>query len=317
MDPKEMERSPGELLELLEAPWQESGHPGLHTLRRLLAAETTPREARSLHAHLKRCMACSSRYHDLALQASAFLDEHPFDSIEAAMHASGRSRSVLPAAHNESRTRPAAIKAPKESFWGWLSELLASHRLPALATAAAVAGLALLLIWPRGMEPSPEELAPGSSAGSAISRGTRLKTAYGLSFHLQSGGRVEPGRPGAVCHPGDRIQLRYSSPRQGHLLVISLDSGGAVTPFYDDRGRSLDIEPGVARLLEGSIILDDAIGPERVIGCFSEDRIETEAALAAGRRALDAAGGDPQAVKELDLPCEQVGFLIKKRWPSE
>lgn len=143
--------------------------------------------------------------------------------------------------------------------------------------------------------------------------GVRLKGAVDLGFHVRSDGEVRRGELGDVVHPGDQVQLRYSTPQHRYLVVVSLDARGAVTPFYDDAGRSLAIEPGTARLLDGSVELDDALGPERVVACFSAAPLETARVVEAGRRALTAAGGDPRAVEPLDLPCDQAGFVLEKR----
>ena len=139
----------------------------------------------------------------------------------------------------------------------------------------------------------------------------------GLDFVAEVDGAVAPGRPGGTYRPGDRIQLRYTAPAATYLVVVSLDSRGAVTAFYDDAGRSLALEPGVARVLDGSVVLDDALGPERVVGCFADAPVATGEVVAAGRRALRAAGGDPAATGPLDLPCEQATFLIHKRGGGE
>ena len=138
-----------------------------------------------------------------------------------------------------------------------------------------------------------------------------------LEYHVLADGVVRRGLPGSTVHPGDRIQLRYSTPEHPWLVVVSLDSRGAVTPFYDDAGRSLAISPGVGRLLEGSIELDDALGPERLIGCFSEEPLATDRVVAAGRAALAAAGGDPAAVEGLDLTCRQAALTIDKQSRQE
>lgn len=145
---------------------------------------------------------------------------------------------------------------------------------------------------------------------------TRVKAAAGLTFHVRSGDEVRVGATGETVHPGDAIQLRYTSPQAAHLVVVSMDNAGAVTAFYDDRGRSLGVQPGVAQLLDGSVVLDDALGPERVIGCFSDTPLDTDAVVAAGRRALTAAGGDPRRVERLELDCKQVGFVLNKAPPQ-
>ncbi len=173
--------------------------------------------------------------------------------------------------------------------------------VPTSAFAAAAA--AALLTWVPA-EQVAESVAPPV---------TRLKAAPGLSFHVQRDGAVADGTPGGVYHPGDRIQLRYSTGAHRHLVVVSLDSSGAVTPFYDAGGRSLGIEPGVAQLLDGSVELDGALGPERIVGCFSEEPLSTARIVKSGEAALAAAGGDPARVDRLDAACAQATFLIDKR----
>jgi len=183
-------------------------------------------------------------------------------------------------------------RASRRSPWARL-------RWPLAASALALAAAALLVV--ALLPAAPPE--------------TRLKSGYDLSFHVRSGDRVALGQPGARLHPGDAIQLRYSAPRAAHLVVISLDGAGAVTAYYDADGRALPVDPGVAVLLDGSIVLDATLGPERVIGCFSEAPLTTAAVLAAGTRALAAASGDPAAVTRLPLPCPQATFLVDKVAP--
>ncbi len=146
-----------------------------------------------------------------------------------------------------------------------------------------------------------------------VTQQTRIKAAPGLSFHVERNGMTQPGTAGGVYHPGERIQLRYSTGTHRHLVVVSLDSSGSVTAFYDAAGHSLDIEPGVQRLLAGSIILDGSLGPERIVGCFSNEALPTEDVVKAARDALRTAGGDPAKVKRLGADCAQATFLIDKR----
>ncbi|MCB9525809.1 MAG: hypothetical protein H6702_20900 [Myxococcales bacterium] len=188
----------------------------------------------------------------------------------------------------------AALEARRpEAWWRRWPTWIGAGLLAAAAAAVA------LSVQP--VSPAPE-----------VAAGTRLKAGVGLSFHVRGPQGVRDGEPGAVLQPGDAIQLRYSTPAHRHLVVVSLDSAGAVTPFYDQGGRSLAIEPGVGRLLEGSVLLDDALGPERVVGCFSEAPLPTADVVAAAKAALAQAGGDPTRVERLPLDCTQASFTFVK-----
>ncbi len=192
----------------------------------------------------------------------------------------------------------AAIEARRNQQSDLRSRLRNRLRFGGVFTfAVAAAASAVFFVGP----PEPTEVAT-----------TRLKAGVGLSFHVRSGDQVQDGQPGGAYHPGDAIQLRYTSGVHEHLLILSLDATGAVTPFYDQDGRSLSVAPGVAQLLEGSVVLDDALGPEVIFGCFSEAPLDTDAVAAAGRAALQEAGGDPSRVERLDVDCVQARLLIHK-----
>ncbi|MBM4319588.1 MAG: DUF4384 domain-containing protein [Deltaproteobacteria bacterium] len=301
-------------IELLEHPPREEGHPGVHLLRRLQAGELAgATSAEQLAGHLQGCALCRTRLAEMEEQARAFLAARPVDHFLAALsRRRPRGDALDPVAGGGGA---GAAAAP----WPWLRSLLAGLWPPqprlvlgfgAMAAASAVAVLLLLL---PGTVERTVPLTPGAAGGSADHpAATRLKSAVGLSFLVQTESGPRQGEPGGTYHPGDRIQLRASSPEPGFLLVLSLDSRGAVTPFYDDQGRSLALRAGVGQLLAGSVVLDEARGPERIIGCFSRQPIATATAVEAGLRALQAAGGDPRRVERLELPCAQAGFSILK-----
>ncbi len=249
------------------------GHLGQAALLRLLGDEGAPAEA----DHLARCAACRARADGLAAHRDAFRAQHPPAAFMAQL---------------------AARRAAQRPWWRRPVALAAGIGLLAAAAAVIIAVQA--------------PVAPAPSGHGAAS-GTRIKGGVGLSFHVRSADGVRDGAPGAVLHPGDAIQLRYSTPAHRHLVVVSLDSRGAVTPFYEAGGHSLAIEPGSGQLLAGSVVLDDALGPERVVGCFSDAPLNTAAVLAAGRDALAASGGDPTQVSRLPLDCAQTAFTIVKQ----
>lgn len=174
--------------------------------------------------------------------------------------------------------------------------------LPALGGGLLLAGAAALALTWAPAAPAPPE-----------PDGVRLKAAVGLSFHVRTPAGVSDGVPGGTYHPGDAIQLRYNSPAYEHLVVVSIDGRGTVTPFYDADGHSLGIEPGVGKLLDGSVILDDAEGTERIIGCFSPEPLDTATVVAAAEAALADAEGDSAAIDRLAVDCAQAAFTIEKR----
>ncbi len=287
-----MTRARGEGAEALEQlgatldapPW--APHPGEDELARFEAQGLAPAPAAAVSAHLEACARCRARIAGLAQERQAFLAEHPFATLPRPAREAPAPRSAEPS--RGLRRVLAWLVGP--SFWAG----------PAWAGAGALA-LALLVV---ALSPSPQPTPPGG--------GTRLKGERALSFVALRDGRPEEGRPGGHYRQGDRIQLRYSSPQPGYLLVVSLDGRGAVTVFYDDAGHSLPVDAGHARLLDESVELDDARGPERVLACFSETPLSSEVVLAAARRALADAGGDPAAVEQLGAPCKTAGFSIVK-----
>lgn len=199
-----------------------------------------------------------------------------------------------------------ARRLQQMSFWARLNVWIQSPSGVGLGLTGAVAALALVL-WP-----APVTLTPQAPGVVAPAGGHRLKTAVDLAFYTRSGDTVQLGTPGGSYHPGDQIQLRYSTPNHRHLVVVSIDSAGAITPFYADGARSLRIDPGVAKVLDGAIELDGTLGPERIIGCFSAAPLDTSKVVGAARAALEAAGGAPDRVERLPLDCAQSTFLIHK-----
>lgn len=258
-----------------------AGHPGWDTLLRLHLGELPSAAAEKAQAHLAECAACAARLGNLSTGDARFKAERPFAVLEAALNSrkSGPSRAGV-------RT---SLAAPRPaSRWAVLG---------VAGLLAAAAGVFILVKPPEEATPPPSE---------------RLKAGLALSFDVERDGRPVPGDPRATYRKGDRIQVRYSSPVAGQLVLVSLDGRGEVSVFYDDRGRSLPVEPGAGRPLPGSVVLDDAPRAERLVACFSSNPLDSAEVVAAGRRALTAAGGDPTATGKLDLPCAQADLVLRK-----
>lgn len=269
-------------IELLLAQDLEPKHPSALRLLEYQSEELEGAAKARVEAHVASCPACAARLAEARAEQAAFLIQRPTAALLAGLE---QRRPT-------SWWRRWVINAPTRP---WVA-------LGALATAAA------LLI---ALRPAPEIIAL-SARPSTLTPSTRIKAGCDLTFHVKSGAEIRVGEDGDALYPGDQIQLRVSTPQPTHLVIVSLDGSGAVTPFYDDEGWALEMEAGVAQLLEGSVVLDDALGAERVLGCFSESPVSTQAVLDAAAEALEAVDDDPRRVERLDLPCEQASFLIEK-----
>ena len=103
----------------------------------------------------------------------------------------------------------------------------------------------------------------------------RTKGDADLDFFVLQDGEARPGVDGERVRPGDRVQFSYRAEGPDTLVIIGVDGAGTVTVFYPDRGdRPEAIEPFGRRVLEGSIELDDAPGPEVFVGVFGVEDVE-------------------------------------------
>jgi hypothetical protein len=165
------------------------------------------------------------------------------------------------------------------------------------AAMAAVAAVFALFLWPR----------------HDAREGERIKGSLGLQIvarHVD--GHVEQLLPGANLSAEDAIRFRVSSRRAGYLGIIGIDSKPAVTAYVPSSGQLLPIPKGRDQLLEGSILLDETLGAERIFAVLCNDQLIVDRLIAAGKRALDRAHNDPQGVESLDLDCSQASFPVQK-----
>lgn len=164
------------------------------------------------------------------------------------------------------RARAAALEdapAPRAANRSWALWLA-----PVLALAAA-----LLLVFRVGPQ-------------------NRIKGDVDLGFYVLRAGEVLPGDPRATFREGDRLQFTYRAGTYDRVVLLSVDGDGRLTVFYPDAGETpVPIVPGDRHVLEGSIILDDAPGPETFLAFFGPDWTVSRAREAAGD-AWDAGGAE-------------------------
>lgn len=112
----------------------------------------------------------------------------------------------------------------------------------------------------------------------------RLKGETSLGFYVLRTGQVYPGDPAVSYHAGDRIQFTYHAGTSSRMVLLSVDGAGQLTTFYPSSGDTpVDVIPGETHVLDGSIRLDDAPGPEVFLAFFDVDSVKEaeEAALQA------------------------------------
>jgi hypothetical protein len=145
--------------------------------------------------------------------------------------------------------------------------------------------------------------------------GERSKGCGGLQLHVfakRTNGVTGFVSRGEALAPNDRVMFDVVTPEDAFVSVISLDSRGAVTPFVPDTGNAVAVRAGKRRLLDGAVVLDDAMGPEHILAVACRRPIAVTQVVAAGRAALDRAQGRLENVRALDLPCAQTSFVFRK-----
>ena len=119
----------------------------------------------------------------------------------------------------------------------------------------------------------------------------RAKGDVDLEFMVLDDGNIRPGVEGETLQSGDQIQFTYRAPGLDSLVLLSIDGEGSLTVFHPSQGEEpVAIIPGDKHVLDGSIILDDAPGPEVYVAVFGVGSVDEATELA--RAAFDAGRHD-------------------------
>jgi hypothetical protein len=190
----------------------------------------------------------------------------------------------------------AAVRVPPLDFGGlrprrggWRLSLI--WGIPVCAAAAVV----LLL--------SPWRAATERSKGGGWQLGVVVQ---------HSNGHTERVSPGAVLAPGDHLRFEVAAPHDAFVSVISLDARAAVTAFVPAAGNALPVKVGRRQLLDGAVLLDDSVGPERLLLSACSQAIAVDQVVATAQAELNKANGKIADVGTLPLPCKQTSFWIRK-----
>ncbi|MFT5684869.1 MAG: hypothetical protein ACI8RZ_005814 [Myxococcota bacterium] len=187
-------------------------------------------------------------HRDVLAAAKARVAPFDFEILRAASHRVAQ----------ENAAQRVAAPAPARRWWSLL--------LPVLAAVTT-----MLLVIQIGIpdDPIPDD-------GHRIRGGALLDT-----FVMQDG-VGQPWEPGTVLAEGDFVQFAYSAESQGDTMVLlSIDGEGTLTVFWPAEGDTPEpVHPSGKGLLEDSIELDGAMGPEAFVVFFGIDSVEEVSRLA-------------------------------------
>lgn len=210
-------------------------------LRRLRAGELAADVAATVRAHAESCDHCSARIAELDAEQQLFA---------ATIDIAQESVAVV-----------AKLDAPEPRATRSWRFLIA----PALAF--AIAGI-LALPTPKNSDEDDGVRIKGISPSS---------TTVALQMYVKDAAGIREAGDGTRLREGDAVQFRYDAGGRDYLMVVSLGSDGTLSPLYPERpGNSIRITPRGLHVLEGSVILDAARGPERFFAFFSATPLSYE-----------------------------------------
>jgi hypothetical protein len=262
--------------------------------------------------------------HELLRYQAGELDEARRAAIAEALQTDEALAAELAELENDKRAFQASMpferfasrmEAKQEATGGLLAKLK-SFRLQLGGVALACGAAAALVLMPTSSTTPGTEIGNGVATGGAPDTGTiRLKGQGHIGLFVRDGGKARLGVDGEELHPGDQIQFVVRDEEQMDAMVLLGVDGKGVVTIYDardlggttDKGGMSAGSSAKPRVLEQSVILDDAIGPERffvLYGKDSPDKLKRQARRAA--RLLAESQADLTSVEQLDLGSLEV-----------
>ncbi len=110
-----------------------------------------------------------------------------------------------------------------------------------------------------------------------------------LSFFVKQASGARLGRPGEALKAGDQIQLAVTDAAPRALVVVGVDSAGAVTLYAAEETAGTEKGSPGTRPLPAALVLDDTVGAERFFVVYGDD---LKSLQDAARRAATTLGVD-------------------------
>jgi len=248
------------------------GAPSRHELARYVAGELTVQRRGEIEVLLVHDVAMRAVVDEMRAEIEAFRVSMPFARFEAD-HARRKEATGGFAQR---------VKSALASFTS------SGARAPALSLAAAACVALLVVGLPSGDLPSGN--------GDSLEDGLRLKGGAHIGLFVQDATGAHLATDGEELREGDRVQfvVRHAA-RATARVIVGVDGKGAVT-VYDARdlpavSDAATTEKGAerARVVEESVILDDATGDERFFVVFAEGKASAlaQTVLRAARALVD------------------------------
>jgi len=124
-------------------------------------------------------------------------------------------------------------------------------------------------------------------------------------YEVGEEGRLEPVADRGPLPEGARVAFGVSSEKEASVVVLALRPRRVllVSPSTPATGAIERIRPGGPTVLHDRPVVEGPPGMVRFLAVFCRSALPPETVLKAGQRALVVGGGDPDAVRTLDLGC--------------
>ncbi|HYO67429.1 MAG TPA: hypothetical protein VEU33_15245, partial [Archangium sp.] len=139
----------------------------------------------------------------------------------------------------------------------------------------------------------------------------RLKGGSEFGVYVMRAGEASPLRlaSGAKVRAGEVLRFHYRPPGDGWLLLVSIDGTGQLTVFHPYQGTAAArVAGGTLSVLEESIALDEAPGPERLAAIFNPEPFTLE-------QLRTWLSGSSSSAPRIDCPRCQVEWVVLEKSP--
>lgn len=241
-----------------------------HELRRFLAGELAPARRAEVEAALSGDEALRMRAEAMKAEDAAFKASMPFERFVA-----------------DHEARVAKTASP------WAKVAAALKRFGAVGGVGALAAAGAVVVLVSAGDPDPDA-AIRTKGGPAVA---------GIGYFVDEQDGVRVGRAGEALSFGDRIQFAVRGPTDAEaMVVVGVDGEGAVTVYAAESLATREKGAGGARVLTQSVVLDDAVGPERFFVVYGRGPVEAlRASAEAAAKRLVAERADLTTTERLPL----------------
>ena len=123
-------------------------------------------------------------------------------------------------------------------------------------------------------------------------------------------------RDGSTLSPGDQIRFVIVPAGARYVMIASVDATGVMTIYYPYDGAQSEPIAGERVALPGSIVLDDAPGPERVYALLTDAPLSAAVVKQALERVVASGRSVIRTTRALHVPVRaQLSILFEKAVP--